>query len=190
MHVGIAAYVWGRYLGEEGINKGVRVCVSSYTRHHPNAMGTKAKICGNYVNSQLAKVEAVRHGYDEAIMLDPEGYVVEATGENIFILEGGTIVTPPLKSALNGITRNTVIFLAQEIGLKVKEDMLVRDRLYTADEVFLTGTAAEITPVREVDRRIIGAGSRGPIVESLQKKFFSVVRGEDPDSQHWLDYIG
>ncbi len=190
VHVAIATYKWGTYLGEEGLKKGVRVCISSYTRHHPNAMATKAKVCGNYVNSQLAKVEAIKHGYDEAILLDPEGYVVEASGENIFLVEGSTIVTPPLKSALGGITRNTVMILAEELGYKVKEDNLVRDRLYTADEVFLTGTAAEITPVREVDRRQIGGGSRGPVVESLQKKFFSVVRGEDPDSAHWLDYIG
>jgi branched-chain amino acid aminotransferase len=190
VHVAIATYKWATYLGEEGLAKGVRVAVSSYTRHHPNSMATKAKVCGNYVNSQLAKVEAIQHGYDEAIMLDPEGYIVEATGENLFLVEGGTIVTPPLKSALNGITRNTVMILAKDMGYTVKEDNLVRDRLYTADEVFLTGTAAEITPVREVDRRTVGGGSRGPVVESLQKCFFSVVRGEDPRSEQWLDYIG
>ena len=190
VHVAIATYVWGTYLGEEGLKRGVRVCVSSYTRHHPNAMATKAKVCGNYVNSQLAKVEAIQHGYDEALLLDPEGYVVEASGENLFLVEGNRIVTPPMGSALAGITRATVMVLAKDLGFEVVEDKLVRDRLYTADEVFLTGTAAEITPVREVDRRQVGRGSRGPVVEKLQKKFFSVVKGEDPRSAEWLDPVG
>ena len=190
VHVAIATYVWGTYLGDEGLKRGVRVCVSSYTRHHPNAMSTKAKVCGNYVNSQLAKVEAIQHGYDEAILLDPEGYVVEASGENLFLVEGNKIVTPPAGSALAGITRATVMTLAHDLGFEVVEDKLVRDRLYTADEVFLTGTAAEITPVREVDRRPVGRGSRGPVVEKLQKKFFAVVKGDDPRSQEWLDPVG
>jgi branched-chain amino acid aminotransferase len=190
VHVMIASYVWGAYLGEEGLKRGIRACVSSYTRHHPNAMPTKAKVCGNYVNSQLAKVEAIQHGYDEALLLDVEGYVVEASGENLFIVENGRIVTPPIGSALGGITRDTLIRIALDDGIEVKEDRLVRDRLYTADEVFLTGTAAEVTPVREVDRRQVGSGGRGPIVERLQKKFFSVVRGEDPRYASWLDPIG
>ena len=190
VHVAIASYVWGAYLGEDGLTRGIRACVSSYTRHHPNAVSTKAKVCGNYVNSQLAKVEAIQHGYEEALLLDPDGFVVEGSGENLFIVEDGRLVTPPLGNVLGGITRDAVMRIAADEGIEVREDRLVRDRLYTAQEVFLTGTAAEITPVREVDRRPVGDGRPGPVVEKLQKRFFTVVRGEDARYSHWLDPVG
>jgi branched-chain amino acid aminotransferase len=185
-HAAIMTWSWGAYLGEEGLRNGIRCQVSSFTRHHPNVAMTKSKCSGNYANSQLARLEAVQNGFDEAIMLDPAGYAVEGSGENMFIVEGERIVTPPLESVLPGITRDTVIQLAGDIGLRVDEGRISRDRLYTADEVFLTGTAAEITPVREVDRRIIGSGTRGPITERIQGLYQRVVKGKEPRYMHWL----
>jgi branched-chain amino acid aminotransferase len=186
IHVCIAVWSWGAYLGDEGLKNGIRVKTSSYNRHHVNVMMTKAKICGNYVNSVLAKKEAVESGYDEALMLDTEGYVAEASGENIFIVRDRSIKTTPLTSILPGITRATVIELARDQGIPVVEQRFTRDELYTADEAFFTGTAAEITPIREADNRTVGAGRPGPITLGLQQKFFGVVRGENPQYKHWL----
>jgi branched-chain amino acid aminotransferase len=189
VHVIIATWVWGAYLGEEGMRRGIRAKVSSYARHHPNVMMTKAKVCGNYVNSILAKLEVTRAGYDEAILLDPDGYVSEATGENIFIVRDGRLKTPPLTSVLPGITREAVIRIARDAGLEVTEQRFTRDELYIADEAFFTGTAAEVTPIREVDDRAIGAGQAGPITLNLQKKYFQAVKGEDERYRGWLTYI-
>ena len=185
----IVVYPWGTYLGEGALEKGVRVKVSSFTRHHVNVNMTKAKVCGNYVNSQLAKVEAVRDGYDEALMPDKDGFIVEGSGENLFILERGNLVTPPLGSILPGITRETIITLAEEMGLEVKEDRITRDRIYCAEEFFFTGTAAEITPIREVDRRKIGDGKPGKITKRLQEKFFAAVRGKDKSHPEWREIV-
>jgi branched-chain amino acid aminotransferase len=176
-------------LGDEGLKNGIRIRTSSYNRHHVNVMMTKAKICGNYVNSILAKKEAVQTGYDEALMLDTDGYVAEASGENIFIVRNGSIKTTPLTSILPGITRATVIALAREQGIPVVEQRFTRDELYTAQEAFFTGTAAEITPIREADNRKIGAGKPGPITLDLQKRFFAVVRGENPQYKDWLTSV-
>ena len=186
IHVCIAVWSWGAYLGEEGLKNGIRIRTSSYNRHHVNVMMTKAKICGNYVNSVLAKKEAVDTGYDEALMLDTDGYVAEASGENIFIVRNGSIKTTPLTSILPGITRDTVISLARDQGIQVIEQRFTRDELYTAEEAFFTGTAAEITPIREADNRTIGAGRPGPITSALQEDFFAVVRGENPKYSNWL----
>jgi len=186
IHVCIAVWSWGAYLGEEGLKNGIRIRTSSYNRHHVNVMMTKAKICGNYVNSVLAKKEAVDTGYDEALMLDTDGYVAEASGENIFIVRNGSIKTTPLTSILPGITRDTVISLARDQGIQVIEQRFTRDELYTAEEAFFTGTAAEITPIREADNRTIGAGRPGPITSALQQDFFAVVRGENPKYRNWL----
>jgi branched-chain amino acid aminotransferase len=187
--VAIAVWPWGAYLGEEGITKGIRAKISSFTRHHVNVMMTKAKVCGNYANSQLAKAEAIENGYDEAILLDPWGNVAEGSGENIFIVRHGELKTPPLIAILEGITRDSVIELARTMGLVVREEVFSRDELYTADEAFFTGTAAEITPIREVDGRTIGAGKPGPITTKLQQAFFDVVTGRDPAHEHWLSYL-
>jgi branched-chain amino acid aminotransferase len=184
--IAIMTWEWGAYLGEEGLLKGIRVKTSSYTRHHPNITMIRAKIGGNYVNSQLAKAEALADGYDEAMMLDPEGFLVEGSGENLFIVEGAHLVTPSQGSILPGITRDTVMSLAQSEGIPVKEDRLTRDRVLIADEFFLSGTAAEITPVREMDRRPIGTSTPGPITKKIQELFFKVVGGEIPDFDHWL----
>lgn len=173
-------------MGDEGLRNGIRVKTSSYARHHVNVMMTKAKISGNYVNSVLAKREAVGLGYDEALMLDTDGFVAEASGENVFIVRKGVIKTTPLMSILPGITRDSVIALARDRQIPVVEERFSRDELYTADEVFFTGTAAEITPVREVDNRRIGVGRPGPITTSLQKDFFAVVRGENGRHRAWL----
>jgi branched-chain amino acid aminotransferase len=189
IHVCIAVWPWGAYLGDEGLKNGIRIRTSSYNRHHVNVMMTKAKICGNYVNSILAKKEAVQTGYDEALMLDTDGYVAEASGENIFIVRNGSIKTTPLTSILPGITRATVIALAREQGIPVVEQRFTRDELYTAQEAFFTGTAAEITPIREADNRKIGAGKPGPITLDLQKRFFAVVRGENPQYKDWLTSV-
>src|SRR6185436_766263 len=178
VNVCIAVWSWGAYLGDEGLKNGIRAKVSSYTRHHVNVMMTKSKATGNYINSVLAKAEVKKTGYDEAIMLDPEGYVSEASGENIFIVRGGRIKTTPLTSILPGITRESIITLARDKGYEVTEERFTRDELYIADEVFFTGTAAELTPVREVDDRQIGAGKRGPITEDLQTAFFDVIKGK------------
>ncbi len=186
IHVCIAVWSWGAYLGDEGLKKGIRIKTSSYNRHHVNVMMTKAKICGNYVNSVLAKKEAVQNGYDEALMLDTDGYVAEASGENIFIVRGGSLKTTPLTSILPGITRATVIALARDLGIPVVEQRFTRDELYTAQEAFFTGTAAEITPIREADNRTIGAGKPGPITLSLQERFFAVVKGNKAEYKDWL----
>jgi branched-chain amino acid aminotransferase len=185
----IAVWPWGAYLGEGALDAGIRVCVSSFTRHHVNVMMTKAKIVGNYANSQLAKMEAINAGYDEAIMLDVQGNVAEGSGENIFIVRRGELKTPPLTSILEGITRNSVLDLARHLGLTVYETIFSRDELYIADEVFFTGTAAEITPIREVDNRTIGSGRPGPITHKLQQAFFRVVQGKDDTFKAWLTYI-
>jgi branched-chain amino acid aminotransferase len=189
IRVAIIAWKWGAYLGEEALKNGTRAKTSSYIRHHPNAMMTKAKICGNYVNSVLAKREVTRLGYDEAILLDPEGYVAEASGENIFIVKNGIIKTTPPTTILPGITRDTVIKLAKDRGYTVIEERFTRDELYIADEVFLTGTAAEITPVREIDDRPIGNGKPGKITKELQELYFNTVRGKFPQYSHWIAYL-
>jgi len=186
-HVGIAAWPWHEYHGAGGTDLGIRVNVSSYTRHHPNVMPTHAKVAGNYVNSFLAKTESSRLGFDDAIMLDPAGYLAECTGENLFLARRGRIFTPPVGAVLDGITRDTLITLARDAGLTVVEENIVRDRLYTADEVFICGTAAEVIGIREIDFRTVGAGTPGPITRALQKVFASVVRGEHPRSHEWLE---
>jgi branched-chain amino acid aminotransferase len=189
VQVAIVSWVWGAYLGDEGLRQGIRVKTSSFIRHHVNIMMTKTKTVGNYVNSIMAKLEAVHAGYDEALLLDTAGYVCEASGENIFIVKGGIIKTPPLTSILPGITRDCIIALAQDKGLMVKEDRFSRDELYLADEAFLTGTAAEVTPIREVDGRRIGPGHPGPITKEMQESYFALVKGQNPQHQDWLRYI-
>lgn len=189
VRVAVVTWPWGAYLGEEGLAKGIRAKVSSYIRHHVNIMMTKTKTCGNYVNSILAKLEVTKDGYDEAIMLDTEGYICEASGENIFIVRHGRIKTPPLTSILPGITRDSVMTIARDLGLVVEEQRFSRDELYMADEAFFTGTAAEITPIREVDRRTIGKGEPGPVTKKLQETFFQVVKGAKPEYQRWLTYV-
>ena len=187
--VTIAVWPWGAYLGESALAEGIRVCISSYTRHHVNVMMTKAKVVGNYANSQLAKMEAIHSGYDEAIMLDVQGNVGEGSGENIFIVRDGVLKTPPLTAILEGITRNSVMDLARQSGLTVRETVFSRDELYIADEVFFTGTAAELTPIREVDNRKIGGGFPGPITHKLQQAFFRIVQGKDDAYKSWLTFI-
>jgi branched-chain amino acid aminotransferase len=189
IQVAIISWVWGAYLGDEGLRLGIRVKTSSYIRHHVNIMMTKTKTVGNYVNSIMAKLEAVHAGYDEALLLDTAGYVCEASGENIFIVKDGIIKTPPLTSILPGITRDCIIKVAQDDGLTVKEERFSRDELYLADEAFLTGTAAEVTPIREVDGRIIGPGHPGPITKKMQEDYFALVKGQNPRYQNWLTYI-
>jgi branched-chain amino acid aminotransferase len=185
----IAAWKWGSYLGDDALANGMRACVSSFTRHHVNVSMTRGKISGYYVNSILAKREAKADGYDEAILLDPEGYVSEGTGENIFIVRKGRLKTTPLTSILEGITRNAVIDLAREQGILVAEERFTRDEMYIAEEVFVTGTAAELTPVREIDNRRIGTGKPGPVTAALQKRFFAIVKGEDPSHDSWLTRV-
>lgn len=187
--VAIAAWRWGTYLGDEALTNGIRAKISSFTRHHVNVSMTRAKISGYYVNSILAKREVKADGYDEAILLDPDGYVAECTGENIFMVRKGQLKTTPLTSILEGITRNSVLQLARERNMPVSEERFTRDALYVADEVFLTGTAAEVTPVREIDGRRIGNGTPGPITRDLQKTFFQIVRGEDRAHQAWLTRV-
>jgi branched-chain amino acid aminotransferase len=189
IRVAIIAWAWGKYLGDEGVERGIRAKVSSFSRHFVNAKMTKGKTCGDYVNSILAKREALLDGYDEAILLDTQGLVSEASGENIFVVRDGVIATPTLHSVLGGITRATVIELARDKGIPVEERAITRDELYVADEVFLTGTAAEVTPVREIDRRAIGSGTRGPIAATLQKAFFDVVSGRERKYERWLTYL-
>jgi len=189
IRVAIAVWKWGAYLGDDALANGMRACVSSFTRHHVNVSMTKGKISGYYVNSIMAKREAKAAGYDEAIMLDAEGYVSEGTGENVFIVRRGKLKTTPLTSILEGITRNSVIELARERKLVVEEERFTRDEMYVADEVFVTGTAAEITPVREIDNRRIGNGKPGPITSAIQNAFFSIVRGEDPAHESWLTRV-
>jgi len=189
VHVIVAAWHWGAYLGEEGQKNGIRVRTASITRHHVNITMCKAKANGNYMNSMLALREALACGCDEALLLDPEGYVAEGSGENIFVLRDGVIYTPELTSALDGITRATVIQLAEELGLKVREKRITRDEVYVADEAFFTGTAAEVTPIRELDGRMIGSGKRGPITERLQSLYFDVVHGRSHQHTDWLAYV-
>jgi branched-chain amino acid aminotransferase len=189
IRLAVIAYAWGKYLGEEGMERGIRAKVSTYQRHHVNAKMTKGKTCGDYVNSILAKREALLDGYDEAIMLDTQGLVAEASGENLFVVRDGEIRTPPLANVLDGITRATVIQLAVEQGIPVVERSITRDELYVADEIFLTGTAAEVTPIREVDRRSVGSGTRGPVTKALQEAFFDVVAGRDARRSDWLSYL-
>ena len=186
VHVIIAAWPWGAYLGDEGIKNGIRAKVSSYTRHHVNVMMTKSKVTGNYVNSVLAKNEVKEAGYDEAIMLDTEGYVAEGSGENIFIVRQGQVKTTPHTSILPGITRDSVLTIARDKGYPVFEQCLTRDELYIADEVFFTGTAAEVTPVREVDNRKIGSSCPGPITRDLQQAYFDITKGKDKKYWGWL----
>lgn len=189
VRVAIVVWPWGAYLGAEGLERGIRAKVSSFTRHHPNVSMTKAKTCGSYVNSILAKREATRSGYDEAIMLDTSGMVSEASGENIFIVRHGALKTPPLGAVLEGITRDTVIHIAHDKGIEVREQPVSRDELYIADEAFFTGTAAEVTPIREIDDRRIGAGMRGPITRTIQAAYFDAVRGRDTKYESWLTRV-
>ncbi|MGD8910139.1 MAG: branched-chain amino acid transaminase [Chromatiales bacterium] len=189
VHCMVAAWEWGAYLGAENMEKGIRIRVSSFTRHHVNITMCRAKANGNYMNSMLALQEALHDGYDEALLLDAEGYVMEGSGENIFIVRDGVIYTPDLTSALDGITRKTVIGLAEEMGFKVVEKRITRDEVYIADEAFFTGTAAEVTPIREVDNRAIGNGSRGPITERLQKSYFDLVHGRLDAHRDWLELV-
>ena len=188
VHCSIAAWEWGTYLGDESITKGIRIRTSSFTRHHVNVTMCKAKANGNYMNSMLALADAMNDGYDEALLLDVDGFVAEGSGENIFISKG-KIYTPDLTSALDGITRATVIQLAKDKGYEIIEKRITRDEVYTADEAFFTGTAAEVTPIRELDNRTIGSGMRGPITTELQKDYFSLVKGELDGYDSWLDYI-
>ena len=190
VRVAIAAWPWGAYLGDEGISNGIRVRISSFTRHHVNISMTRAKACGYYVNSILAKSEAVRDGYDEAILLDPQGYVSEGSGENIFLLSKGRLKTPSLScSNLEGITRDAVFEIAKHLKVEIEEGFITRDELYIADEVFLTGTAAEITPVREIDNRSIGNGKRGKTTARIQKTFFEIVHGSHSKFNKWLSEV-
>jgi branched-chain amino acid aminotransferase len=189
VHAMVAAWDWGAYLGEEELEKGIRIKVSSFTRHHVNITMCRAKANGNYMNSMMALKEALDCGYDEALLLDAEGYVMEGSGENIFIVRDGVIYTPDLTSALDGITRNTVMELCKELGIEVVEKRITRDEVYIADEAFFTGTAAEVTPIREVDKRIIGKGGRGPITERLQGLYFDQVHGRRDEHPHWLSLV-
>ena len=186
----VACYEWGSYLGDDGLKKGIKCMVSGFTRANSNAIMNKGKICGQYVSSVLAKRMAVKSGFEEALMLDPQGTVAEGTGENIFIVKNGVVRTPPLAAAiLAGITRDTTIQLLREQGVEVREEMIARDELYVADEVFLTGTAAEITPVRDIDHRKIGRGEAGPLTRRLQESYFSIVKGSDAKHDHWLTFV-
>jgi len=189
IRVSIAVWPWGAYLGEEGISKGIRIKVSSFIRGHVNSNLTRGKVCGYYVNSQLAKKEAVSCGYDEALLLDTEGYVSEGSGENIFIVRDGILKTTPLTSILEGITRDSIMEIARSEGIQVVEERFTRDELYIADEAFLTGTAAEVTPIREVDGRMIGEGSPGSVTKKLQATFFDVVKGRNSHYDSWLTYV-
>ncbi|MFK7965415.1 MAG: branched-chain amino acid transaminase [Burkholderiaceae bacterium] len=189
IHVSIAAWPWGAYLGEDGLTKGIKVKTSSYTRHHVNASMVRAKCSGYYVNSILANREVTANGYDEALLLDTEGYVSEGSGENVFIVRDNKIYTPDLASCLDGITRDTVVTLAEDMGLPVIEKRITRDEMVIADEAFFTGTAAEVTPISELDDRPIGKGGRGPITEKLQSAFFDVVAGRNDKHQNWLAKI-
>ncbi|WP_298611729.1 branched-chain amino acid transaminase [uncultured Thiothrix sp.] len=185
-HVMIAAWTWGAYLGNEAMEKGIRIKTSSYTRHHVNIAMCKAKANGNYINSMLALREALDDGYDEALLLDVEGFVAEGSGENFFVIKDGVIYTPDLTAALDGITRRTLLAMAKDLGIEVREKRITRDEVYIADEAFFTGTAAEVTPIRELDRRPIGEGVRGPITTKLQKLFFDIVHGRNPAYLDWL----
>jgi len=187
--VGIAVWEWKNYLGQEALENGIRANIASFTRHHPNVTMTKAKVTGNYANSVLAKTESVRLGFEEAIMLDPQGYVAECTGENLFLVRGGKIYTPLTAPVLEGITRDALVTLARDLGYEVIEQPLARDQLYVADEVFVCGTAAECIALREIDFRVIGAGKMGPVTRAVQQAFHAAIRGKHPRSAEWLDYV-
>ncbi len=189
VHVAVAAWPWGAYLGKENLELGIKVRTSSYTRHHVNVSMCKAKATGHYINSILALHEALASGCDEAMLLDAQGYVAEGSGENLFLVHDGKLYTPQLTSCLNGITRHTIFAFAKDLGLEVIEKPMTRDEVYIADEAFFTGTAAEITPIREVDGRIIGDGKRGPLTEKLQSLYFDVVQGKLPQYDEWLTYL-
>ena len=189
VHVIVASWEWGTYLGEESLRTGIRVRVSSYTRHHVNVAMCRAKANGHYINSMLALQEAIDTGYDEALLLDTNGFVMEGSGENLFIVQDNVIYTPDLTSALDGITRNTVMKIIADEGLELVEKRITRDEVYICDEAFFTGTAAEVTPVRELDNRRIGSGSRGPVTERLQSRFFDAVHGRIPEYEDWLTYV-
>jgi branched-chain amino acid aminotransferase len=187
--LGIAAWEWRHYLGAEARERGVRANVSSFTRHHPNIAMTKAKIPGHYVNSMLAKSESVRLGFDEAIQLDPQGFVAECTGENLFVVRGGRLLTPHAATVLEGITRDSLLTVARDLGLEVGEQPLSRDQLYLADEVFVCGTAAEVVALREIDHRTIGDGAMGPVTRRLQEAYHAAVRGRSPRYRRWLTWV-
>ena len=189
VHVVVAAWYWGAYMGDEALEQGIKIRTSSFTRHHVNITMTRAKSTGAYMNSMLALQEAVSGGADEALLLDPEGYVAEGSGENVFIVKNGTIYTPEVTACLNGITRATILALAGEMGIPVVEKRITRDEVYIADEAFFTGTAAEVTPIREVDCRQIGIGRRGPVTEKLQKAYFDLVNGRKPEYNEWLTLV-
>ncbi|WP_221765557.1 branched-chain amino acid transaminase [Methyloradius palustris] len=188
-HLIVGAWKWGAYMGEDALKHGIRVKTSSFSRHHVNVTMCKAKANGNYMNSILAHQEAAIDGYDEALLLDVDGFVAEGSGENIFIVRNGKLITPDLTSALEGITRDTIVQLAGEIGLQVVEKRITRDEVYSADEAFFTGTAAEVTPIRELDNRSIGEGKRGPITEQLQTMYFDAVTGKSAKHAHWLSLV-
>jgi len=189
IHTSIAAWEWGAYLGEDGLNKGIRVKTSSFTRHHVNSSLVRAKASGYYINSILANQEVTANGYDEALLLDIEGYVSEGSGENLFMVRNGVIYTPDLASCLEGITRESVMQIAKDLGYEVKEKRITRDEIYSADEAFFTGTAAEVTPIRELDDRTIGDGKKGPITAKIQDTYFSAVYGKNDHYQSWLTYV-
>ena len=189
VHVAIAAWAWGAYLGEDGLEKGIRVKISSFARQHVNVTMPRAKIASTYANSILANAEALDHGYDEAILLDTQGFVAEGSGENLFIVRDGVVYEPDIACALTGITRASIHQIAADLGLRVESRRLTRDDLYIADEAFFTGTAAEVTPIREIDGRQIGAGERGPITAQIQKAFFDAVSGKTPKYHHWLSKV-
>ncbi|HER25397.1 MAG TPA: branched-chain amino acid transaminase [Candidatus Atribacteria bacterium] len=185
----VAVWEWGAYLGEEALAKGIRTKISSYARNHINSTSQKAKICGNYVNSVFAKMEAIEAGVDEAILLDTRGYVTEGSGENIFWIRNGVIYTTPTANVLEGITRDSIIKITKDMKYEFQEKYICRDELYISDEVFFCGTAAEVTPIREIDNYTIGEGKRGPITENIQRKFFSIAKGEEEKYLNWLDYV-
>jgi len=189
IHIAIAAWPWGAYLGEDGLNKGIRVKTSSFTRHHVNVSMVRAKASGYYINSILANQEALADGYDEALLLDTDGYVSEGSGENIFIIKNGKIYTPDLASCLDGITRDAVVTIAHDLGFEVIQKRITRDEVYCCDEAFFTGTAAEVTPIRELDNRVIGDGTRGPITTKVQALYFDAVAGKAPQYKHWLTKV-
>jgi branched-chain amino acid aminotransferase len=190
IHLMVAAWAWGAYLGEEGLKKGIRVKTSSYTRHHVNITMTQAKAVSNYTNSILANMEVTDEGYDEALLLDSAGFVSEGAGENIFVVKNGKVYTPDLSAgALNGITRNTILAICRDLGIELIEKRITRDEVYIADEAFFTGTAAEVTPIRELDRITLGSGSRGPVTEKIQAAFFDIVNGRNPKYAEWLTKV-
>jgi branched-chain amino acid aminotransferase len=190
IHLMVAAWPWGAYLGEDGMKRGIRVKTSSYTRHHVNITMIHAKAVSNYTNSILANMEATDEGYDEALLLDPQGFASEGAGENLFVVRKGAVYTPDSSAgALNGITRNTIFSICKDLGIEIREKSITRDEIYIADEAFFSGTAAEVTPIRELDRIEIGSGSRGPITEKIQSAFFDIVNGRNPKYAHWLTKV-